>query len=184
MLHALADGVGSPVDQGVSTFLFIGAVLFGIVAAARLRGRAFTGLPIVVGWGAAAATVACIVLAVVLPPIIRPDIPAKRPSSTATLTILSPRPGEVFHGAKVTVPVRLRLQGGRIVPFTSTKIVPNEGHIHLFLDGNLVSMTYGLRHSIHDVPPGAYRLTAEFVAVDHVPWNPRVRETVRFRVER
>ena len=55
MLAVLADGVGSPVDQGVSTFLFIGAVLFGIVAVARLRGRAFTGLSTAVGWGAGAS---------------------------------------------------------------------------------------------------------------------------------
>src|SRR5205823_6241842 len=100
--------------------------------------------PVAVGWGAGAAAVACVVLALVLPPIIRPDAPSKRPSTTATLTILSPRPGEVFHGSIATVPVRLRLAGGRIVSFTSTNIVPNEGHIHLFLDGNLVSMTYGL----------------------------------------
>ena len=59
MPPGLADGAGSPVDQGVSTFLFIGAVLFGIVAAARLRGRAFTGLPVAVGWLSAGATVAC-----------------------------------------------------------------------------------------------------------------------------
>ena len=108
--------------------------------------------------------------------------PSARPSSPAKISILSPSNGEVFHGSKVTIPVRLALRGGLVVPFTSTKIVPNEGHIHLFLDGNLVSMTYGLRHSIRDVPPGTYRLTAEFVAVDHVPWNPRVRRTVRFRV--
>src|SRR5437764_14500885 len=120
----LADGVGSPVDQGVSTFLFIGAVLFGIVAVARLGGRAFTGLPMAVGWGAGAATVACVVLAVVLPPIIRPDTPAKRSSTTATLTILSPRPGEIFHGSKVTIPVRLRLRGGLVVPFPSTNTGP------------------------------------------------------------
>jgi len=46
----LADGVGAPVDQGVSTFLFVGAVLFGSVAVARWRRRAFTGPPVQVAW--------------------------------------------------------------------------------------------------------------------------------------
>jgi hypothetical protein len=179
----LADGAGAPVDQGVSTFLFIGAVLFGIVAAARLRGRAFTGLPLAVGWLSAGATVACLVLAVVLPPIIRPDTSTTRPSTTARLTIVSPRPGQTFRGHPATIPVRLRLTGGRIVRFTSTKLVPNEGHVHLFLDRNLISMTYGLTHVIR-APPGTYRLTAEFVAVDHLPWNPPVKASVRFRVVR
>jgi len=180
-MAVLADGVGSPVDQGVSTFLFIGAVLFGIVAVSRLRGRAFTGLPVVVGWVAAGATAACLVLAVVLPPIIRPDTSSARPSTSARLAFVSPAPGEVFRGRPATIPVRLRLVGGRIVRFTSTRVVPNEGHIHLFLDGNLVSMAYGLTHPIH-APPGTYRLTAEFVAVDHLPFRPRVLATVRFRV--
>jgi hypothetical protein len=182
MHHVIADGVGSPVDQGVSTFLFIGMALFGFVAVARFRGRAFTGLPIPVAWGAAAASVTCLVLALVLPPIIRPDEPATRPSTAARVSFLSPTPGEVFRGNPADVPVRLRLAGGRIVPFTSTDLVPDEGHIHLFLDGHLISMTYGLRHVIH-APPGDYRLTAEFVAVDHVPFSPRVRTEVRFRVK-
>jgi hypothetical protein len=181
VIRALADGVGAPVDQGVSTFLFIGAVLFGIVAAARFRGRAFTGLPIAAAWASGVAAVACIVLALVLPPIIRPDTASTRPSTTAKLSVVSPRPGEVFHGRPAHIPVVLRLGGGRVVPFTSTKLVPNEGHIHLFLDGNLISMTYGLRHEIM-APPGRYRVTAEFVAVDHAPFEPRLRVTVRFRV--
>jgi len=42
-------------------------------------------------------------------------------------------------------------------------------------------MTYGLRHVIR-VPPGTHRLVAEFVAVDHLPFSPRVRTEVRFRV--
>jgi hypothetical protein len=181
MAPLLGDGVGSPVDQGVSTFLFIGAALFGTVAVARWRGRAFTGLPAWVASLSGGAAATCLVLAVVLPPIIRPDRATVRPSSTARLRFESPRPAQVFHGHPARVSVRLDLTGARIVPFTSTKLAADEGHVHLYLNGNLVRMTLGLTRVIR-APPGRYRLTAEFVAADHGPFEPRVLTEVTFRV--
>jgi hypothetical protein len=63
-----------------------------------------------------------------------------RPSTVARLEILSPHEGEVFRGDRAAIPVHLQLDGGKIAPFTSLRLVPNEGHIHLYLDGSLVSM--------------------------------------------
>jgi len=77
--------------------------------------------------------------------------------------------------------VRFRLIGGKIVSFTSTRLVPNEGHIHLFLDGALVSMSHSLAKDLQ-VTPGVHRLQAEFVALDHGPFNPRVQAFVEFQV--
>ena len=94
--------------------------------------------------------------------------------------MLSPRSGEVLHGDPAIVPVVLRLSGGRVVPLTSIHLVPNEGHIHLYLDGSLEAMT-GLDASIA-VQPGSHTLEAEFVAVDHGPFRPPVIVTVAFRV--
>jgi hypothetical protein len=169
------------VDQGVSTFLFLGAVILGLVGVQRLRGRSFQGLPRAAGWAAVGLAVSALVLAVVLPPIIRPDASATRPSSSARLHFLTPQPGESFRGKPATVPVRLQLVGGRIVPFTSTRLVSNQGHIHLFLDGALVSMSLTLSRTL-EVGPGRHVLEAEFVAADHGPFNPRVRTSVAFRV--
>lgn len=177
-----ADGVNAPPDQGVSTFLFIGVALFGAVAYMRLRGRAFTGLPRVLGWVAAGAAVACLVLAFVLPPIIRP-VETTRPSTTATISIVVPSNGEVFHGDPAKVPVAVRLIGGKIVPFTSTHLVANEGHIHLYVDGNIALMSFGTRTTLQ-IRPGRHRLTAEFVAVDHQPWDPRVLDSVTIVVRK
>jgi len=165
----------------VATWLFVGAVLFGWIGVQRLRGRSFTRLPKMAGWGAAALAATCLVLALVLPPIIRPDLASARPSSSARLRFLSPRPGQVLRGNPAAVQVRLDLAGGRIVPFTSTKLRPNEGHVHLYLDGGLVSMTLSLGRTLI-VAPGAHRLLAEFVAVDHAPFSPRVEAWVSFRV--
>ena len=176
----LADGAGTP-DQGAATFLFIGALLFGWVAVLRLRGRAFRRIPRAAGWGVAALGLSCVVLALVLPPIIRPQASTARPSTKARLEILAPSPGEVFHGSLATVPVSLRLTGGRIVLATSTKLDSTDGHIHLFLDGALVAMSYQLRTDLQ-VPPGEHTVEAEFVALDHGPFDPRVRVSVTFRV--
>ena len=37
--------------------------------------------------------------------------------------------------------VRVRVDNGRIVDATSTNLTPSTGHVHVFLDGALLSMT-------------------------------------------
>jgi hypothetical protein len=107
--------------------------------------------------------------------------PSARPSSTAELSIDSPAVGEVVHGS--TVDLRVKLRGAKLVPSTTTDIVPDEGHLHVILDDKLISMTEGLEQSIPDVPPGEHRITVEFVASDHAPFDPRVVTVVAFEVE-
>ena len=107
--------------------------------------------------------------------------PSERPGSTAELSIVSPAVGEVVHGS--TVDLRVKLQGAKLVPSTTTDIVPDEGHLHVILDDKLISMTEGLEQSIPDVPPGEHRITVEFVASDHAPFDPRVVTAVAFEVE-
>jgi hypothetical protein len=102
-----------------------------------------------------------------------------RPPSNATVTIVSPKDGSTLHGS--TVDVRVRLVGGKIVPLSSTKLVPDEGHLHITLDDQLVSMTGDTSQMLKDVVPGQHLLTVEFVAVDHLPFNPRVIDEVSFR---
>jgi hypothetical protein len=177
----LADGGKTTVDLGVATFLFLGAVILGFVGVQRLREKSFRRLPLATGWVAVGLAVAALVLAIVRPPIIRPNSPPARPASSARIRFVSPRPGQTFGGNPATVPLHLQLVGGRIVPFTSTRLAPNQGHIHLFLDGALVSMAQALDRSLQ-VSPGLHRLQAEFVAADHGPFRPRVLTTVAFRV--
>jgi len=102
-----------------------------------------------------------------------------RPRSTATLTIVQPTAGAVLSGT--TVHVQLGLTGGRVVPETSTNLKPDLGHIHLSVDGKVISMLYGV---VQDVPvaKGTHLLTAEYVAQDHFPFNPRVIRSVTFAV--
>jgi ABC-type transport system substrate-binding protein len=104
---------------------------------------------------------------------------AARPSSTATLAIVEPANEATV--APGTLTVRLDLQGAHIVDAATTTLEPDEGHVHINLDGKLVSMAYGLEQQV-DVAPGVHVLVAEFVAGDHAPFNPRVAVTRTFAV--
>jgi hypothetical protein len=104
-----------------------------------------------------------------------------RPSSTAKLAIVLPKVDEVVHGSSVDL--RVKLQDAKLVPATTTHIVPDEGHLHVILDDTLISMTQGLEQTIPDVAPGEHRIMVEFVASDHAPFDPRVVSVVAFEVK-
>ena len=104
-----------------------------------------------------------------------------RPASTGALTIVSPKNGQVVRGS--TVVLKIDLQGARIVPVTSTALKPDEGHIHVSLDDQLISMTTGTELQIPNVAPGHHLLTVEFVATDHGPFDPRVVAIASFTVK-
>jgi hypothetical protein len=97
-----------------------------------------------------------------------------RPRSTATLTIAQPAPNTMV--STTTLHVQFNLSGGRIVDITTKDITPDTGHIHLTIDGRLISMNYRLSQdvSMHAFAPGPHVLQGEFVAADHIPFNPRV----------
>jgi hypothetical protein len=107
--------------------------------------------------------------------------PTARPSSPATIRIVAPADGAVVHGP--TVRVRVALTGARIVDATTTHITPTTGHLHLYLDGKIISMNYQLSQTIPDVPAGQHVLRVEFVAADHLPFDPRIITGVAFEVK-
>jgi hypothetical protein len=110
----------------------------------------------------------------VVPTQVAGTIPPNRPATPVKITVLSPTPNEVIHGA--TVHVVLSVSGGTVVQATSSKVVPTEGHAHLYLDGQLIYMAYTLQQDV-PVQPGTsgheYQMYAEFVGSDHFPFSPR-----------
>jgi hypothetical protein len=96
---------------------------------------------------------------------------ADRPASPAVIELVSPVDGSTVKGDTVTVTVAI--QNAHIVQATSTNIRPDEGHVHLYIDGNLQYMAYALSQPF-TLKPGTYTMYAEFVASDHFPFNPRV----------
>jgi hypothetical protein len=103
-----------------------------------------------------------------------------RPASTAKLTILAPRNGQTI--SRRASEVRLNLLGAKIVSHTTTRIRPDQGHIHLLVDGKLVAMNYGLNERLPKLSPGQHLVQVEFVAADHAPFEPRVLTQAAFTV--
>ena len=110
------------------------------------------------------------------------DAPAaNRPRSAATVQILEPEANAKITGGRFTV--RIRLEGGRVVPETSRKLNATEGHLHVSVDGEILSQTYGLTQTLDAPDAGRHLLQVEFVAKDHGPFEPRVIASAPFEVE-
>ncbi len=176
---------GTP-DEQVALVTVVAGLWVGWAGVSRLRGRGFPRIPIWGAWGLSVLGVVIVIGGLTLPrQFMRPNVASAtpsgaRPSSSATLTIERPTSGSVVTGDQVEVV--MTLTGGRIVDSSSTALTPDTGHIHLSLDGRLVSMTYGLVQVINlkGLGPGAHSIGAEFVAADHGPFDPRVETSVRF----
>ena len=79
--------------------------------------------------------------------------------------------------------MKVRLLDAKIVPASTTNIVPNEGHLHVILDDQLISMTGDTQQLLGNLTPGQHLLQVEFVATDHAPFDPRVIAVVAFEVK-
>ena len=178
---------GTP-DEQVALIMVVAGLWVGWAGVSRLRGRGFPRIP---PWGAWVLSVLGLIIVVgglTLPrQFMRPNAASvtpggPRPSSSATLTIQRPTQGEVVTGNQLEVV--LTLSGGRIVDTASTTLTPDTGHVHLSLDGRLVSMTYGLVQilDLKGLAPGSHSISAEFVAADHGPFDPRVVTSERFTI--
>ena len=108
-----------------------------------------------------------------------PSASTKRPTTNARLEIVSPPPNAIVGS---TTKLVFKLIGGRVVPATSKALRGDEGHIHVSVDGKIVSMAYGTSQTVTGLAAGDHTLSAEFVAADHIPFaNPQnvlVRELV------
>jgi len=132
------------------------------------------------------AVLVAALLVVVVVPSCAPDAPSSstsattRPTTAAKLAIVSPEPGATTGS---TIVLHLRLSGATVVrPSQVTGIEPTEGHIHVSVDGKLVSMAYGLTQTVRNLTPGEHTVLASFVASDHRPFANQVVATVVFQV--
>src|SRR5262245_66684394 len=86
-----------------------------------------------------------------------------RPSTNARLEIVSPTPSQVT-GPDITL--KFNLIGATVVPpqQVTGPLRGDQGHIHVKLDGTLVSMAYGTEQPLTNLAPGQHTVQAEFVA--------------------
>jgi hypothetical protein len=105
-----------------------------------------------------------------------------RPRSSATVAIAEPDANATVDTK--TFRVEIDLEGGRIVKETSRDLTPDDGHVHVSIDGQIQSQTFGLVQDLKTPPPGKHLLQVEFVAKDHGPFEPRVVASIPFEVKR
>lgn len=177
-------------DESFAAVMIVAGMWVGWIGRSRLKGTGFPKLSRTLAWVMVGLAVTLVVGSAVVPrAIYGPTVatssaPASgpRPVSTATLGFVSPAEGVVVHGEELEVV--LALEGGRVVDSASTVVTPDTGHIHLSVDGKMVSMTYGTVQmlDLRPYPPGPHVLEAEFVAADHLPFSPAVSASVTFTV--
>jgi hypothetical protein len=97
------------------------------------------------------------------------------------VTIEAPKNGASFP-AGTPIPVRVQLTGAKIVRQSTKNITPTTGHLHLLVDDAVVSMNYSTVNTLKGVEPGMHVMKVEFVAADHLPFDPRVIAAVTFEV--
>lgn len=112
----------------------------------------------------------------------KPAASGDRPASSARLQIVAPTPNQVT-GPDVTL--QLNVIGGEVVPpaQVSGPLRGDQGHIHVSVDGQLVSMNYGTTAPLTNLKPGPHGVQAEYVAIDHQPFRNRVIAAVFFQVQ-
>jgi hypothetical protein len=104
-----------------------------------------------------------------------------RPSTPVKITLLAPTSGDTVHGTSVLV--RVSVTGGVVTQVTTGDITPTKGHVHLYLNNQLIYMSYTLEQSIPVHPGVEYSMYVEYVAQDHFPFDPRdVTPTIFFTV--
>lgn len=173
-------------DESLALVMAFTGIWVGWAGWSRLRDKGFPRMSrpaafACVGVAGVLVLAATVVPRAILGPGATPSpAPGARPRSTAHIAITRPADGASVTDAQLNVIVSLT--GGTIVQAATTAIRPDTGHLHLSIDGRLESMTYGTVQilSIGNLAPGAHTLTAEFVAADHAPFDPRVIATATF----
>lgn len=112
-----------------------------------------------------------------LVPEVHPPTPevdcASRPSTDAVLKVISPQEGEAFNTN--TIPIEVEVEGGLLTSADTSRVVEGEGHLHVAVDGRIISMTRESSGEV-TVPTGPHTLTFEYSAGDHAPFCPQVVE--------
>ncbi len=173
-------------DESLSLVMAFTGLWIGWAGRSHLRGKGFPRMPRWMAFTCLGVAAAIIVAAAFVPRALLGPTPGSvvpvgaRPRSTASLAISKPVDGATVSGTQLNV--ILTLTGGTIVQTTTTTLASNTGHLHLSIDGKLASMTYGTVQilDLTNLAPGPHTLTAEFVAADHAPFNPRVTATATF----
>ncbi|MFN8234031.1 MAG: copper resistance protein CopC [Actinomycetota bacterium] len=167
-------------DESLALLMLTAGLWTAWAVVSRARSTGFTGMPAGAAWALGALSVLLIAGALTVPRALfppdagrrttrgrAPAVPPRRPPRDRTTTA---GPDDRRRRARRGDP----LIGGTVVDSSSTRLSPDSGHVHLSVDGEVVSMTYGLVQVV-DVRglAGEHTLEAEFVAADRGPFDAR-----------
>ena len=101
-----------------------------------------------------------------------------------SLSFISPAPNQTISGNKVAVNVAV-VNFALVDYKTHPKLVPGQGHLHLWLDQADPSKTSAVKvvspsYTFENVKPGKHTLVAELVANDHSSLIPAATTSVSF----
>ncbi|MGH2687897.1 MAG: hypothetical protein ACRDKW_03680 [Actinomycetota bacterium] len=97
-----------------------------------------------------------------------------RPSSPATLRVISPAEGERFTSN--AVPLQIEVTGGEVAPASLGTIEEGKGHLQVRIDRILVTRA-GNPVQVLQVPDGRHEIVVEYVAGDFLPFCPKASVT-------
>ncbi|MGH2754690.1 MAG: hypothetical protein ACRDLB_09660 [Actinomycetota bacterium] len=101
-------------------------------------------------------------------------------ASDVAVTIAFPQDGDTVPASEA-FDVEVELDGATLTEDT-TGTDPRKGHIHVFVDGELLSMPTSLQSPV-TLEPGSHEITVEFVAADHTQFEPRILNTIEVTAE-
>jgi hypothetical protein len=97
-------------------------------------------------------------------------------SIEARVRILSPQTGGQVPAGE-PFPVRVELTGGTLTSGVETGD-PTAGHLHVFVDEELVAMPSNDTPEVQ-LTPGEHTIAVEFTSADHRSFEPRIIDDVR-----
>jgi hypothetical protein len=157
--YAHAVGPGSGVE--LELLLVAGVVLVGGFKLRSTPGR-FAAGNILITLGALGVAAALVV----------PSFGSSEPKSTsARIAIVSPSNGEEVEAG--TVDVQVDVKNATVAESADAE----GGHIHIFVDEEMVSMPYTTDSTV-DLKPGEHSITVEYVDTEHMSFDPPVTATV------
>jgi hypothetical protein len=180
--HPVTGGEATPLQMAVTV---IGALLamggVGVALVATGESDRFSANRTLYRRGGLILAVVGFVVFLFAPDWVEPaPLPCERPATQANIAILNPSEDQILQSGEVKL--ELELEGGKIASLSSVENRPDEGHLHITVDGRLASMT-GSEDQTIQVEPGEHDLEVEYVANDHAPFCTRVVDRVRFTAE-
>ena len=104
-------------------------------------------------------------------------------SSPATISIVEPQDGDTVPAREELI-LSVEIEDGELTTDTEATD-PSLGHLHIYVDGQLVSMPSTEQPPIpaDRLPPGEHEITVEFTQANHEQFEPRILDEITVTAE-